>query len=139
MFPRIEITDFISLGRDGFSNEPTNVFSFQPNISLIKGAHTFRFGLDMRYTQYARQVSGSAGMLLPFERNFTRRDFSREYAKRQRLCLVSPGRAKFWPIDFNVFPIYMFKYYAPWIQDDWKVTRRLTLNLGFRMTSTSRQ
>ena len=134
MFPRIEITDFISLGRNGFSNEPTNVFSFQPNMSLITGAHTFRFGLDMRYSQYARQVSGNAGMLLRFERNFTRADFSRDASTPSGNGFASflLGAPNFGQVDFNVFPIYMFKYYAPWIQDDWKVTRRLTLNLGFR-------
>jgi len=26
----------------------------------------------------------------------------------------------------------MWKYYAPWIEDDWKVSKRLTLNLGLR-------
>ena len=26
----------------------------------------------------------------------------------------------------------MFKYYSPWFQDDWKVTRKLTLNFGLR-------
>jgi outer membrane receptor protein involved in Fe transport len=35
-------------------------------------------------------------------------------------------------IDFNVFPIYMWKYLAPWVQDDWRITRKLTLNLGLR-------
>lgn len=35
-------------------------------------------------------------------------------------------------IDNNVFPIYMAKYYAPWFQDDWKVSRKLTINLGLR-------
>lgn len=134
IFPRIEVTDFISLGRGNFSNEPTNVFSFQPNMSMIKGAHTFRFGLDMRYTQYARQVSDRAGMLLRFERNFTRADFSRDGAtpSGNGFAAFLLGAPNFGQIDFNVFPIYMFKYYAPWIQDDWKLTRRLTLNLGFR-------
>jgi len=134
IFPRIEVTDFISLGRGNFSNEPTNVFSFQPNMSLIKGAHTFRFGLDMRYTQYARQVSDRAGMLLRFERNFTRADFSRDGTtpSGNGFAAFLLGAPNFGQIDFNVFPIYMFKYYAPWIQDDWKLTRRLTLNLGFR-------
>jgi hypothetical protein len=28
--------------------------------------------------------------------------------------------------------IYKYAYYAPWIQDDWRVSKRLSLNLGFR-------
>jgi len=32
-----------------------------------------------------------------------------------------------------VFPIFLFPYYAPWVQHDWKATRKLTVNLGFRM------
>jgi hypothetical protein len=133
MFPRIEITDFISLGRGNFSREPTNVFSFQPNISLTRSAHSLRFGLDMRYTQYARQVSDRAGMLLRFERTFTRADFSRDDNRSGNgFASFLLGAPNFGQIDFNVFPIYMFKYYAPWIQDDWKLTRRLTINLGFR-------
>jgi len=30
------------------------------------------------------------------------------------------------------FPAYTWRYYAPWFQDDWKVTHKLTLNLGVR-------
>ena len=34
--------------------------------------------------------------------------------------------------QYNAFPINMYKYFAPWIQDDWRVTRKLSVNLGFR-------
>src|SRR5262249_26022861 len=27
---------------------------------------------------------------------------------------------------------YMYRYFAPWVQDDWRVSKRLTVNLGFR-------
>src|SRR5215471_19127670 len=77
MFPRFNFSDFISYGRGSFTNEPTNVFSLQPNISMNKGAHALRFGLDLRYSQYARQVSGNSGMQISFDRTFTQKDFSR--------------------------------------------------------------
>src|SRR5262249_56876687 len=77
MFPRFNFSDFISYGRGSFSREPTNVFSLQPNISLNKAAHSLRFGLDLRYSQYARLVSGNGGMQIRFDRTFTQRDFSR--------------------------------------------------------------
>ena len=32
----------------------------------------------------------------------------------------------------NLFPHYQWTFAAPWIQDDWRVNNKLTLNLGFR-------
>src|SRR5262249_43130188 len=133
MFPRFNFSDFISYGRGSFTNEPTNVFSLQPNISMNKGAHALRFGLDLRYSQYARQVSGNSGMQISFDRTFTQKDFSRgDPLSGSSIASFLLGAPTSGNVDANAFPIYMFKYYAPWIQDDWKVTRKLTLNFGLR-------
>lgn len=133
MFPRFNFSDFISYGRGSFSREPTNVFSFQPNISLNKSAHALRFGLDLRYSQYARLVSGNGGMQISFDRTFTQKDFSRgDVLSGSSIASLLLGAPASGNVDANAFPIYMFKYYAPWIQDDWKVTRNLTINLGLR-------
>src|SRR5437899_7410382 len=35
-------------------------------------------------------------------------------------------------VNINMFPIYMYRYYALWAQYDWKVSRKLTLNAGVR-------
>lgn len=133
MFPRFEFTDFIQLGRGSFGREVTNVYSVQPNLSLVKGSHSIRFGIDIRLQQYARQAAGNAGLRLTFGRTFTQREFNRadplSGSSIADLLLGSPNGGN---IDNNVFPIYMAKYYAPWIQDDWKITRKLTLNFGFR-------
>ena len=133
MFPRFNFSDFISYGRGSFSNEPTNVFSLQPNVSLNKAAHNLRFGLDLRYSQYARQISGNSGMQISFDRTFTQKDFSRaDPLSGSAIASFLLGAPASGNVDANAFPIYMFKYYAPWIQDDWKLTRKLTINLGLR-------
>src|SRR5574340_482069 len=77
LFPRVTVSDFISLGRNGQSEEPTTVFSLQPNLSVVRGRHNLRGGLDARWTQYSRNQSGSAGMLLEFNRGFTQQHFER--------------------------------------------------------------
>jgi hypothetical protein len=35
-------------------------------------------------------------------------------------------------VQNQYLPYYTQHYYAPWVQDDWKLTPKLTLNLGFR-------
>jgi Carboxypeptidase regulatory-like domain/TonB dependent receptor len=149
MFPRINLfsatntVETIQLGRGSFSREPTNVYSVQPNMTLIRGAHNIRFGADLRYTQYARLASGNGGMVLTFNRAFTQEisDPNRFDANSGSgvasmligaVSAVDTGGTPRSFIDNNVFPIYMFKYYSPWFQDDWKVTRKLTLNFGLR-------
>jgi hypothetical protein len=147
MFPRINLfstgttVETIQLGRGSFSREPTNVYSVQPNLTYIRGAHNMRFGMDVRYSQYARLTSGNGGMVLSFNRAFTQEIFDRFDANSGSavasllLGAVSAndtgGTLRSF-VDNNVFPIYMFKYYAPWFQDDWKVTRKLTVNFGLR-------
>ena len=133
LFPRFNFSDFISYGRGSFTREPTNVWSLQPNMSMVLGAHTVRFGLDLRHTQYARLVSGNAGMQINFDRTFTQKDFARaDTLSGSSIASFLLGAAASGNVDANTFPIYMFKYYAPWVQDDWKVSRKLTLNLGLR-------
>jgi hypothetical protein len=133
MFPRIELSDNIHLGRGSFNREPTNVLSVQPNLSLIKGAHTMRFGLDWRFTQYARLVAGNGGGRLTFDRTFTQEVFNRaDPLSGSAVAALLIGAPSGGNVDNNVFPIYGFKYYAPWFQDDWKVSRKLTLNFGLR-------
>src|SRR5438046_10706256 len=44
---------------------------------------------------------------------------------------AGPGRS-----DYPLFPFFRQWYYAPFVQDDWKVTSRLTLNLGLRWDFT---
>ncbi len=133
MFPRIEASEFVNLGRDGFSKEPTNVFSLQPNVTLQRGSHNLRSGVELRITQYSRQASGAGGMRLNFDRGFTQKDFNRgDPLSGNAIASLLLGAPSGGVVDDNVFPIYMTKYLASWIQDDWRVTRKLTLNLGLR-------
>jgi Carboxypeptidase regulatory-like domain/TonB-dependent Receptor Plug Domain len=133
IFPRIELgSGYVRLGRGQFVVEPTNVFTFQPNVIWMRGNLTIRSGLDMRYTQYSNNNSGDV-VSLNFNRNFTRRIYNDgNDPTGHTVASFLLGAVAGGSIVYNAAPIYMWKYYAPWTQFDWKVNPRLTINLGAR-------
>jgi hypothetical protein len=68
-----------------------------------------------------------------FDRAFTRADYTVQDAlSGNAAASLLLGYAASGNVDNNVKPYFEWIYYAPWIQDDIKITRRLTLNLGLR-------
>ena len=146
MFPRFNFADYQNLGRGGFNREPTNTYSIQPNMTMIRGNHTTRFGADIRFTQYAQQFSGRGAGEFNFNRNLTRFNFNNDQPNPNPPSGVGPvadisgnsiasfllGAPNDIFVENQLFPIYMWKYVSPWVQDDWKVTQKLTLNIGLR-------
>src|SRR5437899_910979 len=86
----------------------------------------------MRWIQYITTSLGNP-LNLSTNRAATQRDYTRgdglsgNTAASFLLGTLNSGSS-----DLNLLPTYLYRYYAPWIQDDWRVARRLTLNLGLR-------
>lgn len=158
LFPRFNIADYINLGRGTFSRGITNVFSFQPNMTFIRGNHTARFGLDYRFSQLVTQNSGNAAGQFNFNRDATRYDFATDNLTAAQISqlrttlqnnfgftgafatnvsgnsiasmlLGAPGNTFVENIPFTTYGQH---YAAPWVQDDWKIARNLSLNFGIR-------
>ncbi len=131
--PFIAPSGYGSLGSNSYIFEPTNVFSLQPNFGLIRGRHTIKTGLDFRVSRFTDLRPDYAGGRLEFDRGFTRADYLVQDALSGNsvasLLLGYPSGGR---IDNKVGPYYQTVYYAPWVQDDIKLTRRLTVNLGLR-------
>lgn len=131
--PYFSVSGYSSLGNDQVSFEPTNVFSFQPNVVLMRGRHAIKGGLDFRITRWTRYRPGMSGGSMSFDRAFTRRDYlSQDALSGNGMASLLLGYAASGYIDNNTRPYYQWIYYAPWVQDDIKLTRKLTLNLGLR-------
>src|SRR5207244_5106900 len=133
-FPRISISGFQSLGRNpNFGGSATNTFTLQPSVIRYRGGgRTLKAGADFRWTQYSTQNSGQI-MTFSAADTFTRADYQRsDGLSGSGLASWLLGMPTSGSVNINMFPIYMYRYFAPWIQYDWKVSRKLTVNAGIR-------
>jgi len=132
IFPVVNMDDYVTLSRGSSPNRNRN-YSAQPNISLSRGNHNIRSGLDLRWTNVYNENYNNSGGNLTFTRAFTRSTLNStsvlEGNSFASLLLGAPNSGQ---VDLNPKPHYEWFFAAPWIQDDWKVNPKLTVNLGFR-------
>ena len=132
IFPRIEIDQYVSLSRGSAPNRNRN-YTIQPNVSLTRGAHNVRSGLDVRWTNVFNENYNNSGGIVTFNRNFTRSTLnSTSELEGNAFASFLLGAPNGGNVDVNPKPHYEWFFVAPWVQDDWRVSNKLTVNLGFR-------
>jgi hypothetical protein len=132
IFPVINMEQFVDLSRGSSPNRNRN-YTIQPNISMTRGAHNIRGGLDARWTNVYNENYNNSGGNIAFTRAFTRSTLnSTSVLEGNDFASFLLGAPSGGQVDVNPTPHYEWFFAAPWIQDDWRVTPKLTLNLGFR-------
>jgi len=138
---------WLAMSRD-FYYMPDDTYSIAPTITWTKGRHNIRAGLDFRNSHLNQIYQGDNSMAIAANGQATSEywnqlasndipslpngtQLSQSFSGNAVLDFLI-GQPNSVAVQNEVFPYYNTRYYAPWIQDDWKVTPRLTLNLGFR-------
>lgn len=132
--PRFETGEFSVLGESLGAAFSHTITSAQPSVTKIVGKHTLRAGYDFRVYRENANGAGHAAGRYDFRTDFTRGPFDDSPAATigQDLAALLVGQPTGGLLERNAARSNQTIYHALFFQDDWKATRKLTLNLGLR-------
>jgi hypothetical protein len=128
------LTDPSGANNKSVGMQVNNAWQLSDSVSWIRGNHSLKFGVEARWLQ----TNGADFVLSQGRFN---------YNSLETALLTSAGRSTtgdafasflLGAVDtaamnvLAVVPGNRYRYLAGFVQDDWKVTRRLTLNIGMR-------
>ena len=144
IFPRFDFTNYLTVGsqRADWNNgreRPFDTVTFQPTLTQIWGNHSLRYGYDFRRLHETFDYAGYASGRFQFQGTYTMQASNSGSTERDRVgrdlasfLLGIPVASGSSLIDNPQVYDVSSAYHGGFIHDDWRVTPKLTLNLGLR-------
>jgi len=111
-------------------NNANPVYTYRDNMTKILGTHAFQFGVYTAFAQKNEENSPYVQGILTFDSsNTTIPSTGNAFTD---LLLGRIAQYQQWNLTAKYYNRY--KIVEPYFQDDWRVTKRLTLNLGLRLS-----
>jgi hypothetical protein len=132
-FPSIQTGGYFTIGSgSNFVLSSENIFNVADNLTWIHGKHTYKAGFDFRRLQ-----SAVFGSFVPFGQMTFGAVFSSNPAQPtgtgNPMADLLLGYPQSIQLDDQFSPLYPRQsLYGAFFQDEYRVTRNLTLNLGLR-------
>jgi hypothetical protein len=131
--PRFQIGDVEELGNTVGGGRKNDIWSAQATLTKIFGNHSVRTGYDLRGYREASLPSGDFAGRFSFTTDYTRASSSSSSAPvGQRFAAFLLGLPNGSDIVLDTATDARSLYHAVFVQDDWRVNSRLTINLGLR-------
>jgi hypothetical protein len=130
-FGTYSFSNYFNLGQYP-TGDITNTGSFAGSLNWNVKAHSVRAGVDIRDIQYITQ-NFSTALSLGADPGWTQQNYAMsDPLSGNSIASWLLGTPSSGSSGYNLLGVYQEHYYAPWVQDDWRITNRLTLNLGLR-------
>lgn len=136
LFPRFDITDAASLGPDraSFFNDAEQNEEAQGHVTWLHGAHSIKAGGDFTFQTFNIFRPERPAGFYQFDRSFTQgpNPVSSSSTAGYGVATLLLGAPTGGSFSADPSLAASQRFYGWYVQDDWKVLRNLTVNLGVR-------
>jgi hypothetical protein len=132
-FPNINMAGYANMFAQGFRQTLNDIWSVQSTLSRTMGTHLVKAGAQYSMYRMIRKNVGNQNGTYIFDTGFTRRNALTGDGTGNSFASFLLG----YPttnsgVDINGQSDQRYPNYNVFVQDDWKISRRATLNLGLR-------
>lgn len=136
VFPTINVNGYNALGNQGnnYLSNGNDTHSLLPGVTIIRGRHTIKAGGDFRLTRINIFNPRNGNGVFNFTQAFTQGpDPTRSSTNAgDALASLLLGYAGSGSVTTDPGVSMQNYYFSGYVQDDFKISNRLTLNLGLR-------
>ncbi|MCX6593700.1 MAG: TonB-dependent receptor [Acidobacteria bacterium] len=134
MFPRFDVAGQTSLGGSDHRQSGFNNYGLAGSFSRLIGKHSLKFGYEgrmLRINVWEARAAGTFGFTTAFTQGPNPTSASATAGYGFASFLLGTGTSGNFYQNWKNVAAQSF-YQAFYVQDDWRITRKLTLNLGVR-------
>ncbi len=135
-YPNVTFTEFTGWGATADNGTEQPMWAIREDLSFIRGSHTMKFGYDFQSPRAAgfgqQNISGNAG----FSFLETAVPGATSATSGSSFASFLLGQADTGATETIRYLPQIYDYHAGYAQDDWRVNKRLTLNIGLRYELT---
>ena len=134
--PRIGFTEYTAWSGLGFGFDRGRNMHFADDISIQRGNHTFKGGFFLQYDQWDGGGQHRNNGSFDFSNLATGRPGDQTLNSGNAFASFLLGYAGGVGLETRRNVIQKWKYWGGYFQDDWRISPKLTLNLGLRYEYT---
>jgi hypothetical protein len=137
-YPIFNFTNYTATGVNEWDVNPNETYTASAGLTHIAGKHSLKFGAEYRLIHNADTPRTNGMGNYSFDVDWTRRtpDFA-DPNSGNGIATFLLGNISSGSVSINAATYVRWRYPVLYFQDDWQVTRRLTLNLGIRWEEQS--